>query len=80
VHLGAVSCALSFGLLLVALPPVILLQRGLMHQQLAAAARTDPKTGLLNATAWQREADAAVARVEQVRQGALATPRWPRAR
>jgi diguanylate cyclase (GGDEF)-like protein len=33
-----------------------------MHQQLAAAARTDPKTGLLNATAWQREADAEVAR------------------
>jgi diguanylate cyclase (GGDEF)-like protein len=33
-----------------------------MHQQLAAAARTDPKTGLLNATAWQREADAQVTR------------------
>ena len=49
-------------LLLVALPPVILLQRSLMHQQLAAAARTDPKTGLLNATAWQREADAEVVR------------------
>jgi diguanylate cyclase (GGDEF)-like protein len=39
-----------------------------MHQQLAAAARTDPKTGLLNATAWQREADAEVARA--VRAGA----------
>ena len=58
----AVTCALSFLLLLVALPPVILLQRSLMHQQLAAAARTDPKTGLLNATAWQREADAEVTR------------------
>jgi diguanylate cyclase (GGDEF)-like protein len=33
-----------------------------MHQQLAAAARTDPKTGLLNAAAWQREADAEVIR------------------
>jgi diguanylate cyclase (GGDEF)-like protein len=33
-----------------------------MHQQLQAAARTDPKTGLLNATAWQREADAEIAR------------------
>src|SRR5580700_9361998 len=62
--LVAVTCALSFLLLLVALPPVILLQRSLMHQQLAAAARTDPKTGLLNATAWQREADAAVARAQ----------------
>ena len=60
--LVAVTCALSFLLLLVALPPVILLQRSLMHQQLAAAARTDPKTGLLNATAWQREADAEVSR------------------
>jgi hypothetical protein len=44
--LVAVTCALSYLLLLVALPPVILLQRSLMHQQLAAAARTDPKTGL----------------------------------
>ena len=60
--LVAVTCVLSFLLLLVALPPVILLQRSLMHQQLAAAARTDPKTGLLNATAWQREADAEVTR------------------
>jgi diguanylate cyclase (GGDEF)-like protein len=60
--LVAVTCGLSFLLLLVALPPVILLQRSLMHQQLAAAARTDPKTGLLNATAWQREADAEVTR------------------
>jgi len=63
--LVAVTCALSLLLLLVALPPVILLQRSLMHQQLAAAARTDPKTGLLNATSWQREADAEVTRALQ---------------
>ena len=63
--LVAITCALSFLLLLVALPPVILLQRSLMHQQLAAAARTDPKTGLLNATAWQREADAEVSRAQR---------------
>ena len=60
--LVAITCALSPLLLLVALPPVILLQRSLMHQQLQAAARTDPKTGLLNAAAWQREADAEVIR------------------
>ena len=30
-----------------------------LRRLLAAAARTDPKTGLLNATAWQREDDAA---------------------
>jgi diguanylate cyclase (GGDEF)-like protein len=63
--LVAVTCALSYLLLLVALPPVILLQRSLMHQQLAAAAQTDPKTGLLNATAWQREADAEVVRARR---------------
>jgi diguanylate cyclase (GGDEF)-like protein len=63
--LVAVSCALSFLLLLIALPPVILLQRSLMHQQLATAARTDPKTGLLNAAAWQREADAEVKRAQR---------------
>jgi ATP-binding cassette ChvD family protein len=57
-----ITCALSFLLLLVALPPVILLQRSLMHQQLATAARTDAKTGLLNAVAWQRGADEEVAR------------------
>ena len=63
--LVAVTCVLSYLLLLVALPPVIVLQRSLMHRQLTAAARTDPKTGLLNATAWQREADAAVGRSER---------------
>ena len=60
--LVAITCALSPLLLLVALPPVILLQRSLMHQQLQAAARTDLKTGLLNAAAWQREADAEISR------------------
>jgi len=57
-----IACALSPVLLCVALPPVIVLQRSLMHQQLKAAARTDPKTGLLNPTAWQREADTEIAR------------------
>jgi diguanylate cyclase (GGDEF)-like protein len=59
--LVTIACALSTLLLFVALPPVVLLQRSLMHQQLKAAARTDAKTGLLNAAAWQREADAAMA-------------------
>jgi diguanylate cyclase (GGDEF)-like protein len=60
--LVTIACALSPLLLCIALPPVILLQRSLMHQQLQAAARTDAKTGLLNATTWQREADAEIAR------------------
>jgi diguanylate cyclase (GGDEF)-like protein len=60
--LVTIACGLSPMLLCIALPPVILLQRSLMHQQLQAAARTDAKTGLLNATTWQREADAEIAR------------------
>jgi ATP-binding cassette ChvD family protein len=63
--LVVIGCALSPVLLFVALPPVIVLQRSLMHQQLQAAARTDAKTGLLNATAWQREADTEIARARR---------------
>ena len=58
-----IACLLSSVLLFVALPPVILLQRSLLHQQLRAAARTDAKTGLLNAAAWHREADIEISRV-----------------
>ncbi|MEU8801396.1 GGDEF domain-containing protein [Spirillospora sp. NPDC048819] len=61
----AITSALSLGLLLLALPPVMLLQRSLMHQQLQAAARTDAKTGLLNAAAWQREADTELSRAQR---------------
>jgi diguanylate cyclase (GGDEF)-like protein len=61
----AITCTDSLGLLLLALPPVVLLQRSLLHQQLRAAARTDAKTGLLNAVAWQREADGWVRRARR---------------
>jgi diguanylate cyclase (GGDEF)-like protein len=61
--LVTIACALSPVLLVMALPPVILLQRSLLHQQLRAAARTDAKTGLLNSVAWQREADIEISRV-----------------
>jgi diguanylate cyclase (GGDEF)-like protein len=63
--LVTIACALTPALLLIALPPVVLLQRSLMHQQLQAAARTDAKTGLLNAAAWQREADTEIARSQR---------------
>ncbi|MDL4819415.1 sensor domain-containing diguanylate cyclase [Actinomadura opuntiae] len=69
--LVAITSALTLGLLLLALPPVMLLQRSLMHQQLQAAARTDAKTGLLNAAAWQREADTELSRAQRT-QDALA--------
>jgi diguanylate cyclase (GGDEF)-like protein len=63
--LVTIACGLSALLLVVALPPVILLQRSLLHSQLKAQARTDPKTGLLNAGAWQGEADLAVDRARR---------------
>ena len=58
--LVTIACGLSSLLLVVALPPVILLQRSLLHSQLKAQARSDPKTGLLNAGAWQGEASLAI--------------------
>src|SRR5579872_3053309 len=60
--LTAFAAAHSVLALVVALPLVIVLQRSLRHASLAAAARTDAKTGLLNAGAWQREATMEVAR------------------
>jgi len=63
-----IACALSAILLVVALPPVILLQRSLLHSQLKAQARTDPKTGVLNAGAWQGEAALAIARAQRHRE------------
>jgi diguanylate cyclase (GGDEF)-like protein len=45
-----------------ALPAMIYLHRTLTHNQLRAAARTDAKTGLLNAATWQEEADREVSR------------------
>ena len=63
--LVTIACALSALLLVVALPPVVLLQRSLLHSQLKAQARTDPKTGVLNAGAWQGEADLAIDRARR---------------
>ncbi|MFI7586785.1 GGDEF domain-containing protein [Spongisporangium articulatum] len=54
-------------LLLIAVVPVVLLQRVLVHDQLTAAARTDPKTGLLNALAWEREATVEISRASRSR-------------
>ena len=60
--LTAFAAAHSALALVVALPLVIVLQRSLRHASLAAAARTDAKTGLLNAGTWQREAAVEVTR------------------
>ncbi len=56
----AVMVGIGAVLLAVTVPPILLLQRGLLHAQLRAAARHDPKTGLLNAVTWEREAASAL--------------------
>jgi diguanylate cyclase (GGDEF)-like protein len=64
VLLAATGAMLLAGL---ALPLVTLLQRSMRHAQLTDAARLDPKTGLLNAVTWQREARAELGRAERQR-------------
>jgi diguanylate cyclase (GGDEF)-like protein len=63
----ALVCMLNPLLALVALTPVVLLQRTLLHDQLEAAARHDAKTELLNGPAWEREVDAEIARAVRTR-------------
>jgi len=60
-----IAFALSFSLaaLIVALPVVLMQKRFLMHSQLVAEARTDAKTGLLNAATWHREAATELSRI-----------------
>ena len=54
-------------LALAALPVVALLQRSLRHVQLLKDARSDSKTGLLNAATWEREATAEISRAVRTR-------------
>lgn len=63
----AILAHLSLFLLVIAVPPVLLLQRSLLYQQLQMAARTDPKTGLLNAPTWEQEASVEIARARSAR-------------
>ncbi len=45
-----------------ALPTVPLIRRFMMHAQLLAQTRVDSKTGLLNASTWEQEAEAEITR------------------
>jgi diguanylate cyclase (GGDEF)-like protein len=49
-------------LAIAAVPTVLLARRFIMHSQLLAASRIDTKTGLLNASTWEREAEVEIAR------------------
>jgi len=60
--LSTLAIAMSLLTVVVALPLATLLQRSALHAQLMKDARTDSKTGLLNAATWERGATAEVAR------------------
>ena len=49
-------------LTVLAVPTVLLARRFMMHAQLLAKARMDTKTGLLNASTWEHEAEREIAR------------------
>jgi diguanylate cyclase (GGDEF)-like protein len=57
-----VVVAVNVALAVFAVPTVLLARRFIMHAQLLAASRIDTKTGLLNASTWEREAEAEVIR------------------
>jgi diguanylate cyclase (GGDEF)-like protein len=58
----ALVVAINPVLMALALPSVLLYRRYMMSAQLVAQARVDPKTGLLNAGTWRREAEVEFAR------------------
>jgi diguanylate cyclase (GGDEF)-like protein len=68
--LGALSvfaAVHSWLAVLLAVPLVVSLQRGLRHEQLVGATRVDGKTGLLNDNTWRRLAASQVARAARTR-------------
>ncbi len=61
------AVALSPALVLLALPTVLLVRRFLVHPVLVAQSRVDSKTGLLNVSTWEREADMELSRAVRTR-------------
>jgi diguanylate cyclase (GGDEF)-like protein len=57
-----VVVGVNVALAVFAVPTVLLVRRFMMHAQLLAQARVDTKTGLLNASTWEREAATEIAR------------------
>jgi diguanylate cyclase (GGDEF)-like protein len=57
-----VVVAVSVALAVFAVPMWLMVRRFMMHDQLLAQSRIDTKTGLLNASTWEREATVEIAR------------------
>ncbi len=62
-----IVAAESLVLLVFAAPAVLMQRRFMMHAQLVSKTRIDPKTGLLNAAAWEREAATELTRAVRTR-------------
>src|SRR5690606_8630992 len=58
--LTAIGIGINPWLVALALPPLLLLHRAVLVRELEQAATTDGKTGLLNAAAWQLQAERAL--------------------
>jgi diguanylate cyclase (GGDEF)-like protein len=56
------AVAISPALVVVALPTVLLMRAFLVHPLLVAQSRVDAKTGLLNVSTWEREAEVELSR------------------
>jgi diguanylate cyclase (GGDEF)-like protein len=69
---GCVALLMLTGpaLAIVMIVPAVALHRSVLVHQLQLAARTDPKTGLLNASAWHTQAELQLLRTQQQRAGA----------
>ena len=65
--LVTVVIAVNPVLAIAAVPTVLLARRFIMHAQLLAASRIDTKTGLLNASTWELEAEIEIARAVRMR-------------
>jgi diguanylate cyclase (GGDEF)-like protein len=63
----AIAVALSPTLVVIALPTVLLVRRYLVHPVLVAQSRIDSKTGLLNVSTWETEAETELSRSVRTR-------------
>jgi len=61
------AVGLSPALVVIALPTVLLVRRFLVHPILVAQSRIDSKTGLLNVSTWEAEAEAELSRAIRTR-------------
>lgn len=63
----ALTLTVSWWFVLLVFIPILVLQRAVLYRELAAAATTDGKTGLLTATAWNARAVEAIDRARRER-------------